>query len=232
MPGGVVQVEGAGRAAGWACKARSRARCGRGRLTAPTGGQPGGDRRLSGIGTVLVFGWLGTAMAFYPPSTERPPPWRNGLDPSVLLSDEAVVYPVEVQGMTLSTTLKQCVGVDRYILCPDKMRPEELALACAAFDADLAIYASEAEQLRVARLASRLTPMPFWVAVTDAEVEGEWRWPDGTQLSYEPWHEGEPNDWGGEEDCATMNWFGAVKWNDIGCEERFGFVCTVTAQQD
>ncbi len=186
---------------------------------------PARNRRLSAIGTVLVFGWLGTAMVFYPPPSDRPPPWREGLEPPELLSDEMVVYPVELQGMALAATLKQCVGVGRYILCPDKMMPRMVGAACAAFGASEAIYESEAEQARVARLASRLTSFAFWVAVTDAEVEGEWRWPDGTLLSYEPWHEGEPNDWGGQEDCAALNWHGAVKWNDIHCEERFGFVC-------
>jgi hypothetical protein len=70
--------------------------------------------------------------------------------------------------------------------------------------------------------------------VTDTEVEGEWRWPDGTLLSYEPWHEGEPNDWDGQEDCAALNWHGAVRWNDIICDNRFGFVCehsTVPARE-
>jgi len=72
---------------------------------------------------------------------------------------------------------------------------------------------------------SRLTPLPFWVLATDEEVEGEWTWPDGQALTYEPWHENEPNDYGGEEDCATTNWFGKVRWNDIGCGGRFGFIC-------
>jgi hypothetical protein len=187
---------------------------------------PARNRRLSAIGTVLVFGWLGTAMAFYPPPNERPLPWREGLEPSELLSGETVRYPAQSEGKGPGgVTLERCVGVGRYILCTDGVTQEDLGAACAAFGASAAVFETEAEQRRVSRLASRLTGVAFWVAVTDTEVEGEWRWPDGTLLSYEPWHEGEPNDSGGQEDCAALNWRGAVKWNDIDCEARFGFVC-------
>ncbi len=191
---------------------------------------PARHRRLSAIGTLLAFGWLGTGMAFYPPPLERPPPWRGGLEPSELLDDETVRYPVppEAKGPD-GVTLERCVGVGRYIMCTDKATQEDLGAACAAFGASAAVFETEAEQERVSRLVSRLTAFAFWVAATDIDVEGEWRWPDGTPLAYDPWHGGEPNDWGGQEDCAALNWHGEVRWNDIGCGERFGFVCERSA---
>ena len=110
------------------------------------------------------------------------------------------------------------------------MGSENLVAVCGAFDASVAILESEAEHIRVSRLGARLTSVAFWVPLTD--IEDEWRWPDGTELSYGPWHRGEPNDWDGNEDCAARNWRGAVGWNDIDCTASFGFICRVSAQQN
>jgi hypothetical protein len=188
---------------------------------------PARHRRLSAVGTLLALGWLGTGMVFYPPPVERPPPWRNGLEPSELLPGEAVVYPVQaVDPVPEGVTLGRCVGVQGYVLCTDKASPEEMGAACAALGANVAQYETKAEQEQVSRLASALTSSPFWVAVTDIEYEGWWRWPDGTVLSrHAPWHVGEPNNWGGQEHCAALNWHGDAKWNDLPCDIRLGFIC-------
>ncbi len=63
-----------------------------------------------------------------------------------------------------------------------------------------------------------------WVGGSDAAVEGEWRWQDGTQFwqgnfggsavggMYNNWGAGEPNDAGGDEDGLTVGTTGL--WND------------------
>lgn len=193
---------------------------------------PARHRRLSTVGTLLAVGWLGTAMVFYPPPLERPPPWRNGLAPSELLPGETVVFPVQaVAQAPEGVTLDRCVGVQGYMLCTDKASPEQMAPACAALGASVAQFKTKDEQDRINRLASKLTRSPFWVAVTDVEYEGWWRWPDGTVLSRRadvgdaPWHDNEPNNWGGNEHCAALNWHGAAKWNDLPCDNRLGFIC-------
>ena len=94
---------------------------------------------------------------------------------------------------------------------------------------DLRIASREAENKAIGELTSKLTMLPFWVLVTDRETEGEWQWPNGETLDYEPWHESEPNDWGGQEDCAALNWAGHPRWNDIPCDDRFGFICETGA---
>jgi hypothetical protein len=171
-------------------------------------------------------------MAFYPPPMERPPPWRNGLEPSKLLPEEAVVFPVQaVEQVPEGVTLDRCVGVQGYILCTDKASPEQMGPACAALGASVAQFKTKDEQDRINRLASKLTRSPFWVAVTDIEYEGWWRWPDGTVLARRaavgdaPWHDNEPNNSGGQEHCAALNWHGAAKWNDLPCDNRLGFIC-------
>ena len=74
-------------------------------------------------------------------------------------------------------------------------------------------------------IAKALSPMPYGISVNDIKSEGEWTWDDGTPLNTEssPWNPGEPNNWGGHEHCATMNW--GAGWNDIGCDFSTGFIC-------
>ncbi|MAY80040.1 MAG: hypothetical protein CL930_04560 [Deltaproteobacteria bacterium] len=183
-------------------------------------------RTYSTTGTLLVMAWLGFGMLQYPPLSDRPPPWRKGLAPSELLNEASVVYPVQPNVRLEAVTHEMCVGVDSYILCVDTVSPEEMEDACAALGSSVAQLKTKAEQERVSQLASTLTHSPFWVAITDEQYEGWFRWPDGTVLSrHAPWHDNEPNNWGGDEHCAALNWCGSVKWNDVGCENRFGFIC-------
>jgi hypothetical protein len=74
-----------------------------------------------------------------------------------------------------------------------------------------------------------VTDWPFWVQVSDREVEGEWAWPSGDKLSYDPWAEGEPNDHDDGEDCAALNWHEVGAWNDLGCGQSVGFICEFPA---
>ena len=56
---------------------------------------------------------------------------------------------------------------------------------------------------------------------------GEWIWSDGSEVTYTAWASGEPNDWGGNQDCGVMNWGGSVEedWDDLGCDEVRPFIC-------
>ena len=40
--------------------------------------------------------------------------------------------------------------------------------------------------------------------MTDQAVEGEFRWVDGTPLTFERWAPGEPNNWGGDENWVLI----------------------------
>ena len=41
------------------------------------------------------------------------------------------------------------------------------------------------------------------------------------------WNRGEPNNFGGNEDCVITNWFnnGRARWNDVNCREFAETVC-------
>ena len=64
----------------------------------------------------------------------------------------------------------------------------------------------------------------YHLGASDHEKEGDWRWVDGTPLTYENWHPNEPNNYGGDEDYLNAYFELWPQWNDAGSEGR-GFVC-------
>ena len=97
---------------------------------------------------------------------------------------------------------------------------------------ELASVLSAAEQAAIEGLLAG-APSSCWLGGSDAAVEGEWRWLDGTQFwqgnqtgsavggMYNNWNAGEPNDLG-NEDGLTVN-VPSGTWNDgqataaLGC---------------
>jgi len=57
----------------------------------------------------------------------------------------------------------------------------------------------------------------YWIGFNDKDVEGTWVWDDGSNVSYENWTGGQPDNHGGGEDCAEYLAGEAGKWNDRSC---------------
>ena len=67
---------------------------------------------------------------------------------------------------------------------------------------------------------------PVWIGFNDIAVEGAWRWQQGSSATYTAWWPGEPNSYGGNEDCSVMNHPGlGSSWADVGCGYQAGAVC-------
>ena len=64
-----------------------------------------------------------------------------------------------------------------------------------------------------------------WIGLTDTAVEGTFRWTDGRPVVFSSWWSGEPNDWGGNEDCAGNNFGATGYWNDWDCNTHLPFAC-------
>jgi len=172
---------------------------------------------------------LGHAVATQVAPEELPSPWRNRASAQSLLPDEHVVPSVSaIQSPNPDVSLRRCVGVRSYIICPDKGTYEEAVAACAYLGGGLVVLDTEAKNMEVSELVWTLLDRPFYIGLSDRDDEGQWQWLSGDNVTYGGWMSGEPNDWGGWEDCAQSNWSHAGKWNDIGCESRQGFVCELT----
>eukprot|EP00930_Biecheleria_cincta_P069305 TRINITY_DN57059_c0_g1_i2.p3 TRINITY_DN57059_c0_g1~~TRINITY_DN57059_c0_g1_i2.p3 ORF type:complete len:121 (+),score=36.33 TRINITY_DN57059_c0_g1_i2:473-835(+) len=96
----------------------------------------------------------------------------------------------------------------------------------------------------------------LWLAASDADQEGEWRWEAGSSAGspfftgnfetgaaaegrYVAWNGGEPNDANGvsEEDCAVAirkekDGAETLLWNDVPCRERAALIIEFESKSD
>lgn len=64
----------------------------------------------------------------------------------------------------------------------------------------------------------------WWIGLDDTYEEGVFRWNDGSTVDYTNWNTGEPNDWGGNEDCGELT---RGIWNDLPCDYSIGYICAL-----
>ncbi|GCL43887.1 lectin-like protein [Dolichospermum planctonicum] len=56
----------------------------------------------------------------------------------------------------------------------------------------------------------------LWIGLTDEVTEGTFKWANGEAVTYTNWSPGEPNDAGGAQDYAYINFQNPGKWDDAG----------------
>ena len=176
--------------------------------------------KLSLVVTLLLGSGIALGMARYTPIENLPSPWKDGKTVDALLPNETLDAPK----VSVATGAFGCVGVERYVVCPIPSAFKDAQKACEELDGNLAIPTSEADQERLTSLLTRLTDHKVWLGATDQAIEGAWKTVTGESLTYESWGRGEPNDYGGSEDCAVYR-AQEQSWNDRGCGARLHFVC-------
>ncbi|XP_019902490.2 CD209 antigen-like protein C [Esox lucius] len=95
---------------------------------------------------------------------------------------------------------------------------------CLNRRADLVIINSREEQAFIKALGHR-----SWIGLTDRDVDGTWRWVDGTPMTTSYWINGEPNG-GKKENCGEnkiSNDDPVMAWNDQPCDHKNYFICEV-----
>lgn len=112
---------------------------------------------------------------------------------------------------------------DRTILaCARGATFEAAAMFCRSRGAKLALPRSEAES---AALGSLLTEA--WIDLSDTGHEGHFVDAGGGDATYAAWRSGEPNNSGGNENCAVV--VAAGGWNDVPCAIARAFACVEDA---
>ncbi|KAL6100425.1 uncharacterized protein ACO6RY_07578 [Pungitius sinensis] len=102
---------------------------------------------------------------------------------------------------------------------------------CRAKGADLVMINSPQEQ----KFLSSIVTRGSWIGLSDEEMEGTWKWVDGTLLTETVayWEKGskvvQPDNGGGdpqwgEEDCAETRNSGTT-WNDVRCTDSLHWIC-------
>ncbi len=98
--------------------------------------------------------------------------------------------------------------------------------ACASWGYHLVDLRDAAEQTWVWATAEALDDAHrWWQGQSDQDTEGTFVWDGGSPSTFTDWRAGEPNDFGGDEDCAAFADDGAGQWVDRPCEELVPYVC-------
>ena len=117
------------------------------------------------------------------------------------------------------------LGGREYFFC--EAAPWTTARArCESLAGHLAKIETMGENNRILMESQSRFEGNWWIGLNDRDVEGTFRWHDGTTAVFLPWNEDEPNDGGGlfgAEDCVELLPPGT--WNDQGCEDPRPFVC-------
>ncbi len=106
---------------------------------------------------------------------------------------------------------------------------------CALLGGDLAIVDDAGENDFLVTAGNAVDPAAaWWLGVSDAAAEGDWRTVQGASLGYTAFCGGEPNNAHGgecstssEEDCGVLDWC-AGGWNDLPCDcvwSQIGIAC-------
>lgn len=99
--------------------------------------------------------------------------------------------------------------------------------ACAALGYHLVDVRDAAEDAWLWARAEAADPaIGWWMGLHDRDVEGAYGWDGGSPSTRTNWRAGEPNDFGGAEDCAAWADDGGGGWNDKNCDtQRLAYVC-------
>ena len=109
-------------------------------------------------------------------------------------------------------TYKGTLNGHTYFLSNGKVTPEVAHANAIAAGGHLVTIANAAENLFVSNFIADY----MWIGATDRDVEGQWKWISNEPMNYTNWANGEPNNAGGNEDWAVINWGGQnnPSWND------------------
>lgn len=122
----------------------------------------------------------------------------------------------------------QCVTIadesgDEYAFCFQRITYWAAQAECENLGGTLASIHTQDENDWLTETSSSLNVgTSWWIGLDDSYEEGVFRWGDGSDLDFAYWHYGEPNDWGGYEDCAELT---SGAWNDLPCGYELGYIC-------
>ena len=118
-----------------------------------------------------------------------------------------------------------------YYAAFDKKRNWSDALSfCQRFGADLVKIESQGETEFI-NATWLLSLEKMWIGLNDLEVEGDWKWSDGTGLGvYSNWGYRKPSNWQNQDFVIIKRGFmGAdffdAQWNDLNCGRPFFYLC-------
>ncbi|XP_028995999.1 CD209 antigen-like protein E isoform X2 [Betta splendens] len=111
---------------------------------------------------------------------------------------------------------------------------------CVGRGADLVVIDSQEEQkfasnsINKMKTSTSVWENGFWTGLTDTEAEGAWVWINNvTEVEQRYWMDGEPNNYGGGEDCGVIIYSRSNPWKtryDGHCHTPLHWICETTSR--
>jgi len=106
---------------------------------------------------------------------------------------------------------------------------------CQAKNAYLAEIKSDAQNMAVANgnpIGGWMRTGGIWIGGNDYDKEGDWKFSDGSKMSYFNWAKDQPDDGNPDitQDCIWMNFMKTGEWDDILCENTRSVYCTACSK--
>ncbi|KAG8535797.1 hypothetical protein GDO81_027758 [Engystomops pustulosus] len=115
-------------------------------------------------------------------------------------------------------------GLSCYLLSAQTRNWQQSLHWCREQGAHLVVINNQEEQ----DFLKRTVEMPSWIGLSDRDMEGQWKWVDGTPYDLTPklWFQKQPDNLG-NEDCAVL--LPGSMWNDDKCRKLYSSVCEYKA---
>ncbi|XP_011491347.2 C-type lectin domain family 4 member E-like [Oryzias latipes] len=143
---------------------------------------------------------------------------------------------IERMNSSLIETTKKLIDFKRKTGCPEKWIRfgsscyffsegskswDKAREFCRARGADLVVINTKEENAFI----SKLKKQQFWIGLSDRDLEGTWKWVDGSPLTLQFWASNQPDDYDAEEDCGEINFEHPGLWNDTPCKDSALLIC-------
>lgn len=109
-----------------------------------------------------------------------------------------------------------------FFVCAETSTWFDARDACSECGLELASVRTDAENQALTQRVP--VTIQLWIGLNDTEIEGDWRWEDDAELSFEPWAEGQPSVLP-EDDCAVL--VSSGEWSAKRCGLANPYACAV-----